>query len=194
MRVLIAGQGRAGSTVLWRMATKLLHLNGIKAAAGWDRPRAWKSKAYVLKVHPFDKVALDWADVVLTPRRDIREAVDSYERIIPRRIVNEKKVRDCCKEMTTLYNMWKDHSDYEMVYERFREDPEKIVAEIAAAMGFECPEGHVKQVLKHVGRPPGKKPMILKRTWVEDIIEKEYHGWLAEHGYPVPGQYRYRGG
>ena len=137
MKVLIAGQGRSGSTALWRMAQRILKVNGENPGAGWDRSKAWDSDSHVLKVHAYSKQAHDWADVILTPRRDIREAVDSYERHIPNRVVSEESAVGCCGEMINLHDAWKNYSDYEVVYENSRENPKNEVKNISKAMGFE---------------------------------------------------------
>lgn len=188
MRIVVAGMGRAGSSVLWKMVGEILSLNGadIPSGAATKIDEALASDAFLLKWHSYQKRIYDWADLVITPRRDIREVVDSYQRLLPR-IKNEEHLRNVCGEAISLYDGWKDLSSYEMVYERFRDNPENAVQEIAGSLGLECSPC---QVLDKVGRPPGKKSMVIKEAWV-DLIDREYGGWLRKYGYPVPGEFQF---
>lgn len=188
-RIAVVGMGRSGSTVLWEMAHKVLELNGTGAERGVNIENALASDSHVLKVHPYWKRVHDWVDTVLAPRRDIREAADSYERIIPDRITNEEQVRHVCNELVGQYAMWEAHMDYEMVYERFRDDPKKVVAEIEEALGFE--PKFADKILLDVGTPPKRKPMVLKPSWIE-LIDAEYGEWLRRFGYPIPGNFEFR--
>jgi hypothetical protein len=178
-KILVAGQGRAGSSVTWMISHEILLCNGVEADRSWLFEEAFASEHHVMKWHSYRKDIHHWADVIITTKRDLREAVDSYERKLPNRVTDLKSLRIATDEMIKLHNDWEDHSDYEMVYERFRADPEGIVGEIAGVMGMECDP---KEIMNKVGHPPAKKPWFIPQGFV-DVIEEEYEWWLLKHGY-----------
>lgn len=181
-RIVVAGMGRAGSTALWRMAALI---TGLPSGAADKLDLALSSDAFVLKYHPFDQRVRDWADLVLTPRRDLRETTDSYQRVLPRIRTDEDLLR-ACGENVHLHGSWAPYSDHEVAYESFRDDPIAVVSALASVLGRECdPE----DVLDSVGRAPPRKPMMISERWVRIIEEEEFGDWLAANGYEAPGTF-----
>ena len=86
------------------------------------------------------------------------------------------------------HDAWLGMSTYVMVYERFREDPEAVVSEVAGSMGLRCDP---TKILEKFGRPPAKKPMSITREWVE-LIESEFGDWLSRYGYETPGEFKFK--
>jgi hypothetical protein len=185
-RILIGGMGRAGSSVLWKIACRILRGAEIPAeeALGGNIQNIVELDNCVMKIHPHDKKLHEWADVILTPRRDLRELVSSrvkahFDTHRHLTTVDMDFIRDTCNQAMSLYSGWAEHSHYEMIYERFRDNPEEIVMEIADVMGLDCDPA---DILDQVGRPPEKKVFCITQEQIE-FIEQEYKGWMEEHGY-----------
>lgn len=178
-KILVSGQGRSGSSALWFMVHEILLANGVDAERSVRPEEAFAADSHAMKWHSYREDLHEWADIIVTPRRDLREAVDSYERALPNRVTDLSSLRKTCEEMILLHGDWKEYSDYEMVYERFRDDPAGIVAEIADVIGLDCDPS---KVLDKVGYPPAKKPFRIPQEFVR-VIEDEYGWWLRKYGY-----------
>ncbi len=181
--ISVCGQGRAGSSFLWKAAQRVLTQNGIKHEShlGIGLHHSFECKEHcVLKFHPWRQDVEDWTTHLILPRRDLREVVSSYH-VNLRGIVSSKAdARAATLEAISLHEQWEGESSVEFVYEEFREDPAAQVLKLARHLGLEC---DTESMLDELGRPPERKPWALPMELMQ-VIDDVGRDWLDRFGYP----------
>lgn len=128
---VIAGMPRTGSTLLYNLIRLMLkykydNVNGMFYKK-WNKDL---NNINVVKIHEFNKELHDNATLIFTSVRDLRDAMASFIRY-KNMISSFDLFIDWCEIMTDWYEVWKDSSNYEFVYEDYIKDKNKIIFEIA---------------------------------------------------------------
>lgn len=139
MNIICAGIPRSGSTRLYNILRLGLEQNFPleEINAQWINSFVPGDHHNILKIHDFKKRWLDWGDFIFTTRRDLRYIAASAVDLMPR---GTYKTTGCilqmCKEILDMYEAWDEHTDYELVYEDFHNNKEKVVRTIFGILGL----------------------------------------------------------
>lgn len=139
MNIICAGIPRSGSTRLYNILRLGLEQNFPleEINSQWINSFVPGDHHNILKIHDFKKRWLDWGDFVFTTRRDLRYIAASAVDLMPR---GTYKTTGCilqmCKEILDMYETWDEHTDYELVYEDFHNNKEKVVRTIFGILGL----------------------------------------------------------
>ena len=128
MKILVAGMHKSGSTALFNII-RLCFKDVYSSWCDYYNEKN-ESKIHLVKTHSYSKELMEWADIIFTTKRDMKDSTASIKRFL----MAEKIPYNFDKYLklnTEYYEDWKEYSDYEFVYEQYIEDPIKIINEIA---------------------------------------------------------------
>ena len=117
MKVLICGIGRSGSTYVYNICRSIFD---IKNEGNYDSYlydydvgiQEQKNKDVIIKSHPYLDTLKDWADIIITFKREYESCMKSFKRFKPRmEFDNILYLQNEC------YFGWREHSDLEISYE-----------------------------------------------------------------------------
>jgi len=206
LNIICAGIARSGSTRLYNIVRLGLEQNfpAEQISAQWVNSFVPGEHHNILKIHDFKKRWLNWSDFVFTTRRDIRYIAASALDLMPRGTYkNTDSIIQMCKEILDMYEAWNDHTDYELVYEDFKENKEKVVQTIFGILGLPVDCNKLLDDLSRIGNPAGEfdKTTLMhvkhisentfkhytKRLSKEhcDAINTTYKYWLDSKGYKI---------
>lgn len=135
MNVLVCGMGRAGSTAVFNIVKILLSekYGDIYACHESNYDKKNQKKVNLLKTHNKDYDG--WADIIITTRRDIRDVMASFKQF--HSTYKPANAAKWAKTFINWHQKWFDKSNYEVVYEEFMSDRNKIIDEIANILNVE---------------------------------------------------------
>lgn len=132
MNILVAGMHKSGSTALFNII-RFCFEDVYSSWCGYYNEKN-EAKTHLLKTHAYSKELRDWADIIFTTKRDMKDSISSAKRFLTTENI-PYDFNEYLKLNTKYYNDWKEYSDYEFVYERYIEDPIKIITEISSVLG-----------------------------------------------------------
>lgn len=134
MNILVAGMGRSGSTAIFNLIKTLLEqkYDEVYAVFEDDYKESDRKEVNIIKTHFNDHS--EWADFIITTRRDIRDVISSFKQFNP---TYGNKTKQWTKAFMNWHKRWVDKTDYEVVYETFIKDREKIINEMASLFKIE---------------------------------------------------------
>ena len=134
MNVLIAGMGRSGSTAIFNLVKTLLEgkYGEIYSVFEDDYRETECKEVNLIKTHFNDHG--EWADIIITTRRDIRDVISAFKQFNP---TYENKTEQWTKAFLDWHARWVNKTDYEVIYEIFINNREKIINEIATILDVE---------------------------------------------------------
>lgn len=207
--IVVAGMRHSGSTALFNIVRILLLQKGIDFVSGYSEHegiiKKIKDSSFVglIKTHELRDDVIDVADIVLTSKRDLRDAVASAVR---RDFPLLKKIGgavEYAKYNRSLYELWHPYSNYQLEYEKFILEPNVCIHEVAAAIGItgidvdkvyedliHLPQNDYKNTLLseiHITDPERK--LSYRHTLDSNTIEKidaQNFKWLSQNGYLAP--------
>lgn len=205
MNILVAGMGSCGSTLLCNLVKFCYENNNqtiqISLAHSYI---PITTDNILLKTHDFSKELLDWADIILTARRDLRDAVVSNKRRFPGLFLTEEDFLFKTNEEIVSHQDWVLYSNYEFVYEDYFSDGARIVSELADTLHLtvDNPDtilnkaeelkrvtdfGHNSKNLlmssEHIGDGKIGKYKELLTDREQELINSRYGWWLERYGY-----------
>jgi len=190
--VLQAGMGRAGSTLLYRLLDEMLKGQNQVRLRKRHKFRAWDAERAML---------------VFTVCRDIRDIIASELRQETKRRELGYPSRDefldvdyLSRRHAEFYRAWQPYSSYEFVYERYRENPDTVVAEIMQVVGCfwslsqDSPEGiraaaessDTKEMAATLHRTNAGRSSNYADVLSDEqirMIERDWWEWLQDKGY-----------
>jgi hypothetical protein len=208
MRVLVAAQGRSGSTLLYNIVRKIMgepQLVRVPVNCKGDM---------LAKCHLFKPEWVDWADIIFTTLRDVRDSlvsdylfrvglVESGDTIV------FDKVR--MYEMLRTYHNWEAWSNFEFKYETYKGIPEYQIERVRDVLvrhsypnNIHLMDISVQDVYEYVEQLPySNEPQDITRLHPNhitnggkiggykelmdpadvDFINKDIGGWLLAKGY-----------
>lgn len=206
-KIAIVGMGRSGSTVLYNLAKACLRRSGLKVfGALCSIPQASDEikkaendmDAVVLKTHAYSRFLHEWADAILTPKRDLRDALASTRRYMPHRATNPAEIIKECKGMTKAHDDWMPYADYRFVYEDYKRDPLVEIEKLANFLETRIGAQEVLEDMKDLHKK-GYEDTICARNHITDggvgtygntltpsevaLIEEKFGWWLDREGY-----------
>lgn len=209
MNVLIAGMPRSASTALFNIVRFIYEQKGVNYRSCWfeDHNKEDEKEYNVMKIHFFDEKIKDWADYIITPRRDIRDVISSYYNV---RSSRGNKAIDLATAYIGWYNDWVEYSNNIIEYKDFIDDSFSIVENISKDIGFDSidskkviddvnktydnaknrkiPVGMVSNHLfghSHVTNGGvGYYNDVLKKEEIKEINDK-YKDWLLKYNYEI---------
>jgi hypothetical protein len=152
MNVLVASMGRSGSTLLYNII-KTKNLN-------------------VRHCHYFDKNLLNWADVIISTKRDIREQLASTKRYLIK--LNEdfytrksdgthNSLLEECDMSIKIYLDWLPHTSKIMNLEDWFTNPKEYVKTVFKVLNFNLDNEEVNSIV-HRFKDKSVKPKHITKT------------------------------
>lgn len=215
MKIITAGIPRSGSTRLFNIVRLglLQHFPKNYINAHWvttfnDNPACHN----ILKVHEFSNNLVDYADFIFTTKRDIRFiAASAWDHRAHGVYRKPSELVESMASVLIMYEKWKVHSDYEIVYEKFSEHSEEIVSNLFSIIGLPI---DVKKLLndlndiknsKTVFNEDGESLMhvnhISEKTCLDyrerlptvfsQAVETVFRPWLEQHGYIESSEFKF---
>lgn len=213
MNVLLSTVPRSGSTLLFNICRLLLEqLYGKENVyATWHElyKENMQKQHNIVKTHERNEKYLPWSNKIITSTRDIRYVIASYFEFNKKFKINDPKVlKDVCELFKTIIDNSINISDYVFVYEKYFENQEKIILELATCLELPLEKINVSSVLKNIDEIKNKKydnfdksktqmhPNHISPNSNKDIrqritpeqlafIEKNCNVFLKKHGYKV---------
>jgi len=213
--IVIAGMSQSGSTLLFNLIRQIYLQSGVSVYSAWfsDYHNKRKEKAHILKIHSFNPHVLEWADLVFTTRRDLRDCVASALRRSETYLHTNAAL--FARVRVQEYKDWEHHSDFEFVYEDYCHNPEPVVTKIVEKLQIDPALIDIKAVIHAVielshsqdlpktddfSNPLYKQTLLSKShltnggkvggwknggllTHEIKIIHNEHGDWLREKGY-----------
>ena len=136
MNILVAGIPRSGSTRLYNIIRLILlqKFSFESLHCGWhDKFDLQKAGVHnIIKLHYFDQKWCDWADVIFTTKRDLRDILASSIDfgMLDIRFLSEEKINIFLNDIVEKYNYWKQNSDLEVIFESFEENKRQVITRI----------------------------------------------------------------
>jgi len=136
MNILVAGIPRSGSTRLYNIIRLILlqKFSFESLHCGWhDKFDLQKAGVHnIIKLHYFDQKWCDWADVIFTTKRDLRDILASSIDfgMLDIRFLSEEKINIFLNDIVEKYNYWKQNSDLEVIFENFEENKRQVITRI----------------------------------------------------------------
>jgi hypothetical protein len=214
MNILVAGIPRSGSTRLYNIIRLILlqKFSFESLHCGWhDKFDLQKAGVHnIIKLHYFDQKWCDWADVIFTTKRDLRDvAASSLEFHKHRgRVYGDEVLLNFLHAVIAMHDLWGVYSDYELVYEEYGRFGLRDIMNVSEKLGlFDTNYGHVLDGVEEI-----KKNSVLERDqydWVtlmshyhisentnlhfserlsEDqtkLINDNFGHWLLDNGYKI---------
>ena len=190
MRICVACMQRTGSTVVLNTLRLALEIIGSVHVTGITQyTKAPVTDHIVVWCHLPRIPVRDWFDTIFTTKRDIRDVMASYYRILPTFYRASRKLYklkgdhtelllEKAKEFTRTYRKWRPFSDYEFVYERYVTDPLTVTCEIIAVLGL--PKIDAAEIVKKVRNLPmgtKGKPHPVTRLWDGHKTDGRIHSY-----------------
>lgn len=205
LKILVAGMRHSGSTALFNVMRIALTKANIEFdgfySDGKQAELLTKSDKSVLlvKTHELRDDVIENADLIITTIRDLRDTVASAKR---RSFPNLARmgVREYAKYNRALHELWRQHSDYEFNYERYKATPLVEIKSILEVIGLDfisaseihlevnsLPVDNYEVTLLsplHITDPEGKLKFNDTLS-ADDIsyIERDNFKWMNTHGY-----------
>jgi len=207
LNIILAGIPRSGSTRLFNIVRLglLQHFPAEYLNCHWITTFQHKENCHnLLKVHVFDQRWIDYADFVFTTKRDIRYiAASAYEHNLKKANCTIDGVIKSMHSVLEMHALWNEHSDFEVVYEKFDDHSEEIINGIFSKIGLPV---DVKKVLTdlseirnakeyfnddgvslmHTNHISPKTHLSYKERLPRPFHEKldlVFNSWLQENGY-----------
>ena len=202
--LVVAGMRHSGSTALYNLLRLSLISMGMEFEAGysevtWLEKNKRKQQLRLIKIHEVrDDLFRDDA-IVITTIRDLRNTVASATR---RGFGMLKKLGaiEYAKYNRGVHESWTQRSNYEFVYESFKEDPEEAISRLlrflaiesvdAAALAAEVknlPTDDYETTLltpAHITDPLGTLSFTDTLTEIDAAkITRQNYKWLLKNGY-----------
>jgi hypothetical protein len=161
--VLVAGMEQSGSTLLFNIIRQIFLQKTIELYSCFYTDYVLSNyKDYQLvKIHNYNENIKNWARVIITTRRDIRDAIAShirrYGRYIPVEAIHHRLMTD--------YYGWEKVSNYEFVYEKYMNNKIIIIQELISVLGG-IDGIDIGEIIKYVDALPAS----------ESLPEKEQNG------------------
>ena len=136
MNILVAGIPRSGSLRIFNIVRVGLEQLFPKHEInfGYENNFVEKSekKFNILKVHSCDDGLRDWADVIFTTKRDLRDILASSIDfgMLDIRFLSEEKINIFLNDIVEKYNYWRQNSDLEVIFESFEENKRQVITRI----------------------------------------------------------------
>jgi len=165
MKVLVASMGRSGSMLLYNII---------------------RSKGFETKhCHYFDKNKLNWADIIISTKRDIREQLASTQRYLKKlgedyytrkRDGSHNNIIEECDMSVKIYKDWLPHTSIVMNLEDWFTNPKKYVKTVFETLNIETSD---KELDDMVTKFNGKEVKSKHITKSDKLIS--YTDTLKEH-------------
>lgn len=214
MNILVSGIPRSGSTRLYNIIRLIL----LQKNSWNDLYCCWhdhfdlqkQRKHNIIKLHYFDQKFCDWADFIFTTKRDLRDvAASSLEFNQHRGRVSDNEVLlTFLHAVMTMYELWKEYSDYEVIYEQIPKFGLRDIMNLTEILEIENVNyGHVMSGLEDIKN--SSKSLATDYDW--NTLMNSYHiserthlpfsirlgeertnlvneacgSWLVENGYQI---------
>lgn len=207
MNLVIAGIPRSGSTRLFNIVRlgMLQNFNKDQINSGWVRAFTHKDGCHnIVKVHDYDPLWVDYGKHIFTTKRDVRYIASSAYEHKPYDVFKRPdQLINSMRNVLEKYRTWNEVSDYELVYEDFREQKERIVNEIFNVIGLSVDVKKLLDDLSKIGNSKshfnedGESLMHIQHfspntqlhytdrlppDFVQ-AIDEAFRPWLIQHGY-----------
>ena len=204
--ILVAGMRHSGSTALFNIIRLALELGQIEYKSGYSEHLsldALKSSGVpvcLIKIHELRDDILDFADIVITTKRDVRDAVASASRRSFPLLNRIGGLRDYAKYNRMLYEVWDRFSHIEFSYESFMDYPIENIRCLLSLLGIDdslaevihtrllnlSTDDYEKTLLTehHITDPD--RIMSFTQTLGERVsseITSDHKSWLIKHSY-----------
>lgn len=204
--IVIAGMRHSGSTALFNVVRLALEQHGTEFTSLYSDGKAAEllsdpdQKLLLIKTHELRDDIASRASVVITCRRDIRDAVASAKRRGFPLLERLAGPVEYAKYNRALHDIWLPYSDYEFVYESYIADPvtetrkllhflglQSVDVEAVCAGVASLPSDQYETTLlssKHITDPD--RVMYFGDTLDKaqvDKISADHATWLRRYGY-----------
>jgi len=161
--ILVAGMAQSGSTLLYNIILNILDLQGF--SKGYRGGLAPVDIAHVIdqgqyslsKAHDKTEKCIQFLQhkniKVFTARRDLRDACASHVRKLKKRGLFKlgSNLSGRARHYLECYLDWEDRSDFEFIYEKYKNGDEKrqnlIIRDIAQILNFKLEEKDAAHIL-----------------------------------------------
>ena len=205
-KFLIAGMKQSGSTAVYNIARQCHILSGNDVYSTNHRRFDETSRAeiQIVKLHDFSPRFSAWADVVITVKRDLRDALASYARRFtktPReyRGCDKAALLSALKKNKNRHLLWKPRATFEFVYEKYYENPVDAVDEFQVVVGTSADSQQVSDLVDQMRErdygadlyldsrrtnqgKPRSFPEVLDEALLAEM-DPLIRGWLVAEGY-----------
>lgn len=207
MNIVAAGIPRSGSTRLYNIIRlgMLQFFDKDQINAGWiNNYSHQEGKHNIVKVHDYDPKWLEYGKHIFTTKRDVRYIASSaYEHKPYDRFTNPNQLVGSMHNVLKTYDLWKEVSHYEVVYEDFPSKKEIIVKDIFDIIGLPVDVTKLLDELSQIGNSKnrfnedGESLMHIQHFSPNThkhyrdrlppdfafAIENTFASWLLENGY-----------
>lgn len=207
MNILIAGIPRSGSLRLFNIVRlgleQLFPKNEINY--GYEDKHSLEAKRFnILKVHSCSDKWVDWADVVFTTKRDLRDILASSLDfgMLDKRFLSEERIGIFLRDIIEKYDFWKQHSDLEVVYENYGESKKQVITRIFDILKLKVDVEEILKKLDFLTRNKGSKELVgeyITKTHISEnsglsykerldeesllVVNEVFGEWIKMNGY-----------
>ena len=176
MKVLVSGMGRSGTMLLYKMTGSL--------------PRVISKHN-----HYPDEGLRNWADIILTTKRDFREMMASTKRFLGGHYtwkeinVIYNNVTEECQMSINIFQYWKDYAKRIMVLEDWFVDPEKYFKQVLESLEIQMSEDEIKKKVAQFQKPVANNHITRNQNQLinyHTLTESEIQEYLTLISYQTP--------
>ncbi|GMQ47891.1 sulfotransferase domain-containing protein [Vibrio sp. 10N] len=202
--VLIATMPRSGSTWLFNCVREIYKNQEVDLYSEWieDYVPSNNSFLHIIKVHDPEYRLSSQADVIISTRRDIRNALVSLIRM--GWIANEEKqiMSEARRLINCVHPFWKERSKFEIEYSRILAEPGILIRQVCELLQVSAKNEMVEEVVSALSRLRSPKEYDKKTqlhpnhisnqktdygmslsSEVVSRIEHEFTDWLVDNSY-----------
>ena len=146
----VVGCTQSGSTLLFNILQLIHDLKKIEYNSSWaNESYEITKKIVILKIHDFDKSHKDLCNKIFLPIRDFRDAaISAIKRGMS--TTNTRSINKHIIKNIKRFNSWEPYADYIFVYEKYMENKELIILEIANKLEIELNNEEIQLILKKI--------------------------------------------
>lgn len=208
MNILIAGIPRSGSLRLFNMVRVGLEQLFPKSEINFGYEEKFvddPDKHFnILKVHNYSDEKKDWADVIFTTKRDLRDILASSIdfKLLNMKFLSEEAIKNFLGDVISKYDAWKQYTDLEVEYESFDENKKQVVQRVFNLLKLRVDVEEVLERLEFIKQNQGVKGKaaeyispnhVSKKTNLSydkrldeetlETVQENFGDWLKFNGY-----------
>jgi hypothetical protein len=173
--IIVGGMPQAGSTLCFNLIREMIEENGSgvhvklgNTSSNYKKEGSKTGKVDYNLVKSHIQIPGNF-DYKINVRRDIRDSVASNKRKDPSFLGGN--VMEIAKRNIDWYNEFVGISNYEFVYENYKNNPNNIIKEISFILGFNLDDNQINNV---IDRAESLKDKNLSYTheWSNDMFNK----------------------
>lgn len=198
MNILVAGIPRSGSLRIFNIVRlgleQLYSRNEINFGYEnkfFDMP---SKKHQLLKIHSCSDNWRDWADIVFTTKRDLRDILASSIDfgMIDKRFLSEERINLFLSDIVEKYKYWKQYTDLEVIYENYDENKMQILTRIFEICKLKVDISQVLEKIDFIANNRADKSLVgeyISKKHISDRNNDTYKNRLDEESLSVVEQY-----